>query len=71
MHSTSEQKIWAHEQRLAPLLTLCYGLHSFHRPSDPPLRVVWWFFFVLMLAAALRATAAIERDVFSVIRKGA
>lgn len=29
------------------------------------------FFFVLMLAAALRATAAIERDVFSVIRKGA
>ena len=24
-------------------LTLCYGLHSFHRPSDPPFRVVYRF----------------------------
>ena len=30
------------KRRLAVLLALSYGLHSFHRPSDPPFRVVFW-----------------------------
>jgi len=43
VHSTYERRGQRIKQRLAAVLTFSYGLHSIHRPSDPPLRVVWWF----------------------------